>query len=61
MLDKYIPLIVHIMDKMVMPDDMKRKYTDSRILKILVLLQIFRVSYPSAGIFLQNIRKSQNY
>jgi hypothetical protein len=52
--DKHIPLIVEIIDNIVSPDDRKRKYSDREILKILVLLQIFRISYRSAKIFLTN-------
>ncbi len=52
--EQHIPLIMQIMDKIVSPDDRKRKYTDLQILKVLVLLQIFRISYRSASIFLRN-------
>jgi hypothetical protein len=45
---------MEIMDNIVLPDDRKRKYTDRQILKLLVLLQIFSISYRSARIFLRN-------
>ncbi len=54
---KHIPLIMEIMDNIVLPDDRRRKYTDHQILKILVLLQIFGISYRSAMIFLRNHEK----
>ena len=41
-------------DNTVSPDDRKRKYSDRQILKILILLQIFVISYRSSGIFLIN-------
>jgi len=52
--DKHIPLIMEIIDNIVLPDDRKRKYTDRQILKILMLLQVFGISYRSARIFLAN-------
>jgi IS5 family transposase len=52
--DKHIPMIMQIIDNMVSIDERKRKYTDRQILKILVLLQIFNISYRSSGIFLRN-------
>ena len=52
--DKHILLIMEIMDNIVSPDDRRRKYTDRQILKVLVLLQIFGISYRSARIFLAN-------
>ena len=52
--EKHIPLIMEIMDNIVLPDDRKREYTDRQILKLLVLLQIFSISYRSARIFLTN-------
>jgi hypothetical protein len=51
---KHIPLIMEIIDNIVSPDDRKRKYSDRQILKILVLLQIYGISYRSARIFLIN-------
>ena len=54
MLRGHIPLIMEIMDNIVLPDDRRRKYTDRQILKILVLLQIFGISYRSSGVFLRN-------
>ena len=51
---KHIPLIMEIIDNIVSPDDRKRKYSDRQIIKILVLLQIFGISYRSARIFLNN-------
>ena len=52
--DKLIPLIMDIIDNIVSPDSRRRKYSDKQILKILVLLQIFNISYRSSGIFLRN-------
>ena len=52
--DKHIPLIMDIIDNIVSPDSRRRKYSDKQILKILVLLQIFNISYRSSGIFLRN-------
>ncbi len=49
-----IPRIMEAIDNIVSPDDRKRKYTDRQILKLLVLLQIFRVSYRSSRMFLTN-------
>jgi transposase len=49
-----IPLIMEIIDNIVSPDDRKRKYTDRQILKVLIVLQIFNISYRSARIFLTN-------
>ena len=51
---KNIPLIMEIIDNIVSQDYRKRKYSDRQILKILVLLQIFGISYRSARIFLNN-------
>ena len=51
---KHIPLIMEIIDNIVSPDDRRRKYSDRQILKILVLLQIYGISYRSARIFLTN-------
>ena len=51
---KHIPLIMEIIDNIVSPDDRRRKYSDRQILKILVLLQIYGISYRSARIFLIN-------
>ena len=51
---KHIPLIMEIIDNIVLPDDRKRKYTDRQILKFLIILQIFGISYRSARIFLTN-------
>jgi hypothetical protein len=45
---------MEIIDNIVSPDDRKRKYSDRQILKILVLLQIYGISYRSARIFLIN-------
>ena len=45
---------MHFIDKMVSPDERKRKFTDRQILKILILLQIFHISYRSSAIFLRN-------
>lgn len=52
--DKHIPMTMQIIDNMVSIDERKRKYTDRQILKILVLLKIFNISYRSSGIFLRN-------
>jgi len=49
---KRIPLIMNLIDKIVSPDERKRKYTDRQIVKILMLLQIFHISYRSSAIFL---------
>ena len=49
-----IPLIMEIIDNIVSPDDRKRKYTDRQIVKLLIVLQIFNISYRSARIFLTN-------
>ncbi len=51
---QHIPLIMELIDNIVSPDQRRRKYTDRQILKILVLLQIFGISYRSAGVFLIN-------
>ncbi|CAC11418.1 hypothetical protein [Thermoplasma acidophilum] len=53
---KYIPLIMDIIDNIVLPDVRKRKYTDRQIVKILILLQIFGISYRSSRAFLLNNR-----
>ena len=45
---------MEIIDNIVSQDYRKRKYSDRQILKILVLLQIFGISYRSARIFLNN-------
>ena len=52
-----IPLIMEIIDKIVSPDDRKRKYTDRQIVKLLIVLQIFNISYRSARIFLTSHEK----
>jgi transposase len=52
--EKHIPLIMDIIDNIVSPDTRIRKYSDRKILKILILLQIFNISYRSSGIFLSN-------
>ena len=52
--EQHIPSIMEIIDNIVLPDDRKRKYTERQILKILVLLQIFSISYRSSRIFLTN-------
>ena len=49
-----IPLIMEIINNIVSPDDRKRKYTDRQILKVLIVLQIFNISYRSARTFLTN-------
>ena len=49
-----IPLIMEIIDNIVSPDDRKRKYTDRQIVKLLIVLQLFNISYRSARIFLTN-------
>ena len=51
---KRIPLIMEIIDNIVSQDERKRKYSNRQIMKILVLLNIFGISYRSAGIFLRN-------
>ena len=45
---------MEVIDHIVSLDPRKRKYSDRQIMKILVLLQIFRISYRSARIFLIN-------
>ena len=45
---------MEIIDKIASPDDRMRKYTDRQIVKTLILLQIFNISYRSPGIFLTN-------
>jgi hypothetical protein len=45
---------MEIIDNIVSQDYRKRKYSDRQIIKILVLLQIFGISYRSARIFLNN-------
>ena len=57
MQDTHIPLIMQIIDNIVSPDSRKRKYSDKQILKILILLQIFNISYRSSRIFLENHRE----
>ena len=52
--EQHIPRIMEIIDNIVSPDDRKRKYTDRQIVKILILLQIFNISYRSARIFFEN-------
>ena len=52
--EQHIPLIMEFIDKIVSPDDRKRKFTDRQIVKNLILLQIFRISYRSSAIFLRN-------
>ncbi|MCL4335582.1 MAG: hypothetical protein M1402_05750 [Candidatus Thermoplasmatota archaeon] len=49
---QHIPLIMELIDNIVSPDQRRRKYSDRQILKILILLQIFNISYRSSGIFL---------
>ena len=52
--EKHIPLVMDIIDNIVSPDSRRRKYSDRQILKVLILLQIFSISYRSSGIFLEN-------
>jgi hypothetical protein len=52
--EQHIPLIMDLIDNIVSPDERKRKFTDRQIMKILILLQIFRISYRSSAIFLRN-------
>ena len=54
MQNKHISLIMHMIDNIVSPDERKRKFTDRQIMKILVLLNIFGISYRSARIFFRN-------
>jgi len=51
---QHILLIMDIIDKIVSPDDRRRKYIDKQIIKILVLLQIFNISYRSSKISFNN-------
>ena len=46
--EQHIPLIIQIIDKIVSPDDRKRKYTDRQIVKVLIVLQILNISYRSS-------------
>jgi hypothetical protein len=59
--EQHIPLIMEFIDKIVSPDDRKRKFTDRQIVKILILLQMFRISYRSSAIFLRNHEESMKY
>jgi len=52
--EQHIPLVIQIIDKIVSPDDRKRKYTDRQIVKVLIVLQIFNISYRSSKIFFTN-------
>ena len=54
---QHIPLIMDLIDNIVSPDERKRKYSDKQILKILILLQIFNISYQSSVIFLTSHEK----
>jgi hypothetical protein len=45
---------MELIENIVSPDHRRRKYSDRQILKILILLQIFDISYRSSGIFLIN-------
>ncbi len=51
---QHIPLIMEIIDNIVSPDQRRRKFSDRQILKMLVLLQIFNISYRFSGILLRN-------
>ena len=51
---QHIPLIMELIDNIVSPDQRKKEYSDKQILKLLVLLQIFNISYRSSKIFLTN-------
>jgi len=55
--EQQIPLIMEFIDKIVSPDDRKRKSSDGQILKILALLQVFSISNRSAGIFFINYQE----
>jgi hypothetical protein len=46
-----------MIDNIVSPDSRRRKYSNRHILNILILLQIFNISYRSSGIFLENHRE----
>ena len=54
MLSLHIKLIMDIIDSIIPPDERKRKYTDRQIMKVLVLLQIFNLSYRSSRAFLMS-------
>ena len=43
--EQHIPRIMEVIDNVVSLDPRKRKYSERQILKLLVLLQIFRISY----------------
>jgi len=45
---------MNIIDKIVSPDNRNRKYTDKQIIKILILLQIYNISYRSSKLFFNN-------
>lgn len=49
----HIPMIMDILDKIV-PEDRKRKYSNRLIAKILVLLQLYGISYRSSARFFEN-------
>ncbi len=51
--DKHIPLIINILDKIV-SEDRKRKYSNKNIVKIIVILKIYGVSYRSSKYFFNN-------
>ena len=55
--EQHIPLFIQIIDRIVSPDDRKRKYTDRQIVKTLIVLQILNISYRSSRIFLINHEK----
>ena len=59
--EQHIPLIMELIDRIVSPDERKRKFTDRHILKILIPLQIFGISYRSSGIFLRNYGEYMRY
>ncbi len=46
---QHIPRLIALIDKIVSPDHRMRKYSDRQIVKILILLQIFHISYRSQG------------
>jgi hypothetical protein len=49
----YIPLIMDLVDKII-SEDRKRKYSNALILKILLITQIYGISYRSTEKFFIN-------
>ena len=49
----HTPAIIDVIDNMIF-EDRKRKYSNALIMKILVILQIYGISYRSSGNFFRN-------